>query len=111
MLKHSQQGAVDVLAVQAPLNAQSGAEVLALFDTKRSPGRPQWVLDLSESPLVDSAGCEALLDLHDRVVDAGGAVCLAGVSPLCRDVLLATGLQKRFPQFESAMPAVAYFAK
>ncbi|MEQ8847525.1 STAS domain-containing protein [Botrimarina sp.] len=110
-MKRTRQGAVDVVGVDAPLTAESGGELLAAYDDAREPGRPQWVLDLAETPLIDSAGCEALLDLRDRALGAGGVVCLAGVSPLCHDVLLATGLDAQFPVFQSTKSAVAYFAK
>lgn len=111
MVKLSSQGAVRVFAVEGPLNHDSAAGLRdAVAATPRS-GRPQWVVDLAEVPLVDSAGCEALLDTRDAAAGVGGAVHLAGLTPLVHDVLLATGVSRYFQSFDGVKQAVAQFAR
>lgn len=111
MVKPSTHGAVRVYSVEGPLNLESAEGLRRAVESAPLAGRPQWVIDLSESPLVDSAGCEALLDARDTAVRVGGAVHLAGLSPLCRDVLLATGVLRYFQAFEGVKQAVAQFAR
>jgi len=111
VIKESHQGAVRILAVEGALNAEEGERLLELLKAAPVQGRPQLVLDLAESPLIDSAGCEALLDARDTIVGVGGGAHLAGASPLCRDVLLATGVDRYFQTFDGVQQAVAQFAK
>lgn len=111
MIKESQQGAVRVLAIEGALNAEEGERLRDALVKKPAGGRPQVVLDLSETPLIDSAGCEALLDVRDAVVEVGGAAHLAGLSPLCVDTLAATGLQRYFQAYEGVQQAVGQFAR
>lgn len=111
MIKESQQGAVRVLAIEGALNSEEGDRLREAIETHPTGGRPQLVLDLSETPLIDSAGCEALLDTRDAVVSVGGAAHLAGLSPLCIDTLDATGLKRFFQVHEGVQQAVAQFAR
>jgi anti-anti-sigma factor len=111
VIKISSQGAVRVFAVEGPLNHESAASLQSAVTATPVAGRPQWVLDLAETPLVDSAGCEALLDARDAAAKVGGAVHLAGLSPLVRDVLLATGVLRYFQAFAGVKQAVAQFAR
>lgn len=111
MIKESQQGAVRILAVEGALNEEEGGRLCESVAACPAGGRPQLVLDLSDTPLIDSAGCEALLDTRDAVVGVGGAAHLAGLSPLCLDVLAATGLNRYFQSYEGVQQAVAQFAR
>ncbi|TWT40145.1 STAS domain-containing protein [Botrimarina hoheduenensis] len=111
MVTTTTQGAVAVLAVDAPLNAESSDALRSAVEALPRIGRPQLVIDLSGVPLIDSAGCEALLDVRDSVCDIGGACCLAGVAPLCRDILWAAGLDEGFDVFQGTKEAVASYAR
>lgn len=111
MIKTSKQGAVSVLAIDTTLNAEAGDSLRDAADALPRVGRPQLVIDLAGAPLIDSAGCEALLDVRDAVADIGGACCLAGVAPLCRDILWAAGLDQEFDLYDGAKEAVASFAR
>lgn len=110
MIKNSQQGAVTVFAIEGPLNEEEGGCLRDRFEAMPRLGRPQLVLDLAEVPMIDSAGCEALLDTRDAVTADGGAVHLSGVSPLCHDILEATGVLRYFRVFDAEKQAVAQFA-
>ncbi len=111
MVKTSAQGAVQVFAVEGPLNAEEATRFSDAVAAAPRAGRPQWVVDLSEVPLIDSAGCEALLDARDAAVAVGGGVHLSGLSALSRDVLTATGVIRYFQAFEGVKQAVGQFCK
>lgn len=111
MIKTSSQGAVQVFAVEGPLNAEEAERLGEAIAAVPRAGRPQWVIDLAEVPLIDSAGCESLLDARDAAVAVGGGVCLAGLTPLCGDILLATGVIRYFQAFEGVKQAVGQFSR
>lgn len=110
MIKTTNQGAVSVIAVEGPLNQEEADRLRDRIGALPRAGRPQVVVDLAETPLIDSAGCEALLDARDAINADGGAVHLAGLSPLCQDILEATGLLRFFRVFDAEKQAVAQFA-
>ena len=111
MVKQTTQGAVTILALDTPVDAEAGAQLLERVTTAPRGGRPQFVIDLSASALIDSAGCEALLDLRDTATSVGGAAHLACAGPLCEDILVATGLFECFQIHETVNEAVASFAR
>ncbi|MEO1497066.1 MAG: STAS domain-containing protein [Planctomycetota bacterium] len=111
MILSSKQGAVTVLSVDVTLDADAGDQLRAAVRGIPRVGRPQLVIDLSQSQLIDSAGCEALLDARDEVLDVGGDCVLAGASPLCADILAIAGLDEQLATFHGANEAVASFAR
>lgn len=111
MITQTSQGAVTVLSLNATLDAELGATLVDRVEELPRGGRPQLVVEISGVGLVDSAGCEALLDARDRVASVGGAAHLAGASPLCRDIFSATGVDEVFEVFDTVNEAVASFAR
>lgn len=111
MIQTSSQGAVRVFSVTGALNLEEAEHLREAIEAEPLVGRPQWVLDLAETPLIDSAGCEVLLDSRDRARSVGGAVHLVGVTPLCADILEATGVAQSFAAFDSISQAVAQYAR
>ena len=69
------------------------------------------VLDLGNIPFMDSAGLELLLTLRDECLQAGGSLQLAGPGPLCRDILVATGVAEQFAIFDDLATAVGSYAR
>ena len=67
------------------------------------------VLDMSDVPLMDSAGLDALLDISDAVLLKGGAVKLAALTQLCADVLRVTGVAGHFETYKEVKIAVGSF--
>ena len=105
------QGVVDVVQGDAPLNAEHAGEVARLLDRCLSSGRPYVVLDLDRVPLIDSAGLELLVDFQERLQQVGGALKLAAVNPLCRDVLDVTGVRASMEVFPEVLSAVGSFVR
>lgn len=110
-MKQSTQGAVRVFSPEGALAGEVADALRDAVEAAPLDGQPKLVIDLAASPLIDSTGCEALLDIRDAVVEVGGAVYLAGLSPLCADTLSATGLSRRFMKFEGVNEAVAQYAR
>ena len=111
MIKSNNQGAVKVFEVASELNEETSELLRKEIDQLPRLGRALVVADLTECPLIDSKGCEGLLDALDIVTNRDGVIHLVGLNPLCRDVLTATGVGDRFLEFERIRDAVIDLAK
>lgn len=111
MIAAEMHGAVEVLKPSAALNRETAAKLCESVIGRRVRGQPMVIVDLSQTPLIDSAGLEALLDVRDHVRGLGGAAKLAALSPLCRDILRATGVADVFEVYKDANAAVRSFLR
>jgi anti-anti-sigma factor len=69
--------------------------------------KKQWViLDFKSVPFIDSRALEALLRVNDALKKHGGALKLIGLSPVCRDILIATRLINFFHTFDDIHQAI-----
>lgn len=105
------QGAVDLIVTDVPLNHESVQQLHETVAGLPAEGQPMVVLDMSQVPLVDGAGLESLLDVQDRLRASGGEIKLAGLSPLCEDILRVTGVGQRFELYPNAKAAVGSFVR
>ncbi len=53
-------------------------------------GHTEIILDLKKVDHLDSAALELLVETHDNLMQNGGALKIAGLNEVCRDILLAT---------------------
>jgi len=111
MFHTSKTGAVDVIRVEVPLNAETSEQLAGALSSAMEGGRPMTVVDLSGMTLIDSKGLEELLNHHEQFAAKGGELKLAAASPLCQDVLRITGLLDQIEHFDDAKDAVASFLK
>jgi len=111
MFTHKQQGAVDVIGGGDRISGEHVAELLSALEARLGKGQPQIVLDLHGIALIDSAGLELLLDFQEKCQRMGGALKLANVGALCREVLKATGVGARFEIFRDSGGAVRSFVQ
>ena len=111
MFKRSIQGAIDTIEGDDPLNVEHVEEVRRLFEECLRSGQPNVVISLENIPLIDSAGLELLLDCWEESQRMGGAMKLAAVNGLCREILAATGLSDRMEIFPHTLAAVGSFAR
>jgi len=111
MLLFESQGAVEVLALEDALTHENVQQLLSAIADKSFAGQPMIVLDMSNVPLVDSAGLEALLDIQQTLREAAGSMKLAGLTQLCADVLRVTGLADHFETYADAKAAVGSFVR
>lgn len=111
MLTIEKQGAVTVVRPVGPLTVAQVEEFRDGALGKVGQGRPMVVVDMHETPLLDSAGLEALVEVRDRLEARGGAVKLAAVNALCGDILRVTGVGLKFEQFGLVKSAIGSFAE
>ena len=111
MFELFKRGAVHVLTGSQPLTSPNVEAVRQLCLPCLEQGQPRMVFDLVDTPVIDSAGLELLLDLRDKCLKRGGALQLCGPNGLCRDILVATGLTEEFAIFEDQSIAVGSYAR
>ena len=111
MLERVNQGAVDVIRGDLPLNAENVQGLANLLRESLLSGQPYVVVDLDGIPLIDSAGLELLLDFQEEFQRSGGALKLAAPNRLCDEILMVTGTGKSFEIFPEALSAVGSFVR
>ena len=105
------QGAVGVARPKGPIDSAHCDALKELVTNGLGAGRPMLVIDLHETPLIDGAGLETLVELREKLEAKGGAMKLAGVNSLCNDILRVTGVGEKFEQFPQIRSAVGSFAE
>ena len=111
MFERMKQGAVDVVLGDLPLNAEHAEQLRRLLTGCLAGGQPYVVFDMSNTPLIDSAGLELLLDFKDEFETLGGSLKLAGPNPLCREILAVTGVGIDLEIFPEPLSAVGSFVR
>ena len=72
-------------------------------------GKRQFILDFSDTDVLDSSGLGAIFSLYRRVTAHDGAVVFANASEPVRVVVDLTRTYKIFPQYDSIEAAQAEF--
>lgn len=111
MFEKTKQGAVDVISGSDALNAESIESAREVIESCTLTGRPSLVFDLQHVPLIDSAGLELLLETREVCLNRGGLMQIAGLNPLCSDILRVTGHDNSFEIFDNVVSAVGSFAR
>ncbi len=76
----------------------------ACFDEIRDGAR-NFILDFSETGILDSTGLSAIFSLYRRVVPLKGAVAFASVSHPVQIVIQVTGIHRVFQRYSSVEAA------
>ncbi len=105
------QGAVDIIAPTQALTVENAGQFVETVQRRLSEGQPKVVLDMSAVPLLDSAGLESLLDVRGCLQEKGGAIKLASLSALCKDILRVTGIDGQFDAYRDVKSAVGSFVR
>ena len=111
MFSVESQGAVDVVKPMAPLDQENAGEFTETLETGLTPGKPMVVLDMSDVPLIDSAGLDALLDFQDALEDQGGTIKLAAATQLCQEILRITNVNQHFDTYDEVKAAIGSFVQ
>ena len=111
MFTHKCQGAVDVIGGGDRIAGEHVAELAKVLESRLEYGQPQIVLDMQGVAVIDSAGLELLLDAQEKCMRLGGALKLANLGALCREVLKATGVSSRFEVFRDTGSAIRSFVQ
>lgn len=70
---------------------------------------PNVVIDLDNTETLDSKGLDAILEVQDRLHDAGGGVKLATTNAVNRKIFEVTRLDRQIELFDSVVEAVKSF--
>src|SRR5262245_2865813 len=111
MFEQKCQGAVDIISGGDRISGAHVTELAKLLEGRLDRGQPQIVIDLQSVAIIDSAGLELLLDVQEKCQRMGGALKLANLGALCREVLKATGVGARFEIFRDSRGAVRSFVQ
>jgi len=111
MFEYKCQGSVDIITGGDRISGDHVAELAKILEGRVERGQPQIVLDMHGVAVIDSAGLELLLDYQEKCGRMGGALKLANLGTLCREVLKATGVGARFEIFGDSGGAVRSFVQ
>ena len=110
MSRTDRHGAVTVLRPSGPLRAEAIDPLEEEIQAMLCGGMPYVVLDLSETPLIDGAGLEWILELDETCCRRGGCVRICCAGELCRDILRITAVGATVQQFDDLTVALGSFA-
>lgn len=103
-------GSVTVVRPAGPLRFDNVDDLRDLVLPSVMSSVPYIVIDLSETPLIDGAGLEWILDMDDECCKRGGSARLCGIGELCNDLLRITAIGEHVQQFDDLASAIASFA-
>ncbi len=110
MIHRYKQGCVDVIQLEERMTRDEMESVQVEFAVALQERMPQVVVDFRRVRLIDSAGLELLVNSQIECLRRGGAIRLASVGPLLRDVLRVTGLDQELSQHIDVASATGAFA-
>ncbi len=110
MYSIKKQGAVDVIHSEVALDLNN-AESFRDFSYKAlQDGQPRIIFDMSEVPLIDSAGMDAIMDLQDECMRRGGSLRISSPTNLCQDILDVCEVSKSIEVLSDTTQAVGRFS-
>ena len=110
MSRLDRHGAVSVLRPSGPLRADAIDPLQEQIDSELIGGVPYIVIDLSETPLIDGAGLEWILELDETCCRRGGCVRICNAGELCHDILRITSVGSCLQQFDDLTIALGSFS-
>ncbi len=108
-IRVERQSGVHVLHVEGDLTAINAAHLQQVTGPLLSRSENEFVVDLAESPSIDSAGLESLTKLKRECEERLGALRLCGLDETCETILRITRLADEFDRDDSVEAAVASF--
>jgi anti-anti-sigma factor len=104
-------GTINVVKVAGPLTGDAVKQYRQLLDHCLATQRVHVVLELADTPLIDSEGLEFIADAQQRCLTHGGRVAVAAPQPLCAEILEITGVDACIGVFCDLRSALSDFAK
>jgi len=99
-------GASNVVDPGKSLIYQNCKELEDLIKGLVGQNQTRIILDCKNMSFMDSKGLELLLQLHNELKSRGGAIKIAGLNAVCRDILLSTRLINVFFVYEDIAEAL-----
>lgn len=110
MARIEKHGSVYVVRAEGPLRSDTIAPLNEMVHSKLTGSAPAIVVDFSETPLIDSAGLQWLMELGEECCHRGGCLRLCNVGELCHDLLRITGVGESIENFGDLTTALGSFA-
>lgn len=104
-------GSVSIIRSPNSLQGDSLAQCQQSVTDCFAKRRPLIILDLSDSPLINSEGLEFIVDAQRQCLSRGGKLVVAGPQPLCAEILFITGVEDCVAVFNDMRSALSDFAK
>jgi len=102
----SQQGRVAILAVHGPLVGEELDGLDSQVDECVNAGLFKVVLDLGQTPFIDSAGLERLQSIVSDLGKRGGDLRVAALNDVCQDIFWATRMESFVQVFADRESAI-----
>lgn len=99
-------GGRTVLSPGNSITHENCQEIKERIDAQIKEQKTEIILDCKAVAFLDSAALELLLQTHEELSKQGGALKIAGLNPVCRDILVATRLVNTFDVYEDIHKAV-----
>lgn len=110
MARIEKHGSVYVVRPDGPLRSETIESIGDLVDSKLTGSAPAVIVDFGDTPLIDSAGLQWLMDLGEECCHRGGCLRLCNVGELCGDLLRITGVGDSIEDFGDLTTALGSFA-
>ena len=96
----SSHGALHVVATQGDLDVHTAPRLSSVLMPRMQPGCTV-VIEMSQTPFMDSSGLAAIVEAGARGRDVDGYLCLAAPGDRVRKVLQITGVDTLIDVFDS----------
>jgi anti-sigma B factor antagonist len=106
----SQHGTVTLLALSGPMVSDSLGPIELQISECIEADQLRVVLEMEGVPFIDSAGLEKIQDLVSDVSKRGGDVRVTGLNQACRDIFLATRMERLIYVMDSRDDAIRSLA-
>jgi len=108
-IKEQRHGAVTALRPDGPLTEDDATIFRQRVAAVRKESMGRFVVDLAETPFVDSKGLEALVEATYDLAESGQTLRLCGVNETVREALELTELAPLFEHYDDVNSAVRSF--
>lgn len=104
-------GSVSIIKATASLAGEGLNQCRQSLEDCLAQRRALVILDLSDSPLVNSQGLEFIVSAQEKCLARGGKLVVAEPQALCQEVLYITGVDQCVSVFDSLRSALGDFAR
>ena len=94
-----------IIRIGNELDFGNAAEFRRVCNQRVHQGSRNFILDFSETNILDSTGLGAIFSLYREIAPLNGTVVFASLSEAVRIVVQVTRIYKVFPQFPSTQAA------
>lgn len=111
MLNVQNIGSVSVIKARSALTGECLAMCKQAYEDCIANRRTSLVLDLHDSPLINSEGLEFIVDAQQGCLSRGGRLAVVEPQALCEEILSMTGVSDYVAVFSDMRSALTDFAR